>query len=79
MINKSLVVLIKKFKIDKRKLPSFLQKAIYYKEEHPELGYKLLLPYSIDESILELVKNHHDFNENHGEEMNILKHYDNKF
>ena len=79
LINKSLVVLIKKFKIDKGKLPSFLKKAIYYKEEHPEIGYKLLLSYSVDEPILELVKNHHVFNENYGEEMKTLKHYDNKF
>lgn len=49
LINKSLVVLVIKFKIDTKRLPLFLQKAIHYKKNHAELGYRLLLEGSKNE------------------------------
>ena len=79
LINKSLVVLAMKFKVDTKTLPLFLQRAIEYKDQHPEIGYQLLTSYNIAPYELLLIKNHHQFNNDHTQEMEILQYYDNKF
>lgn len=79
LINKSLVVMSIKFKIDYQKLPKFLQKAIDYKENHPQIGYQLLKAYPIADCELSLIKNHHNFFKNQTEEMKILQYYDNRY
>ncbi|MCC5909967.1 MAG: HD domain-containing protein [Clostridiaceae bacterium] len=77
LINKSFVVLIKKFQLKNHMLPSFLKEAIYFKNNHAEIGYTMLLPLNLDPKILFLVKNHHNNNTDNIEDMKILQKYDN--
>ncbi|WP_070000086.1 HD domain-containing protein [Cellulosilyticum sp. I15G10I2] len=79
LINKSLVVLAKKLNIKHQLLPEFLQRAMYYKKEHPVIGYRLLLAYDLDPRELLLIKDHHHFKKEQTIEMQILQCYDNKF
>ncbi len=59
LVNKSLVVLIIKLHIPKKLLPKFLNKALYYKKHHPELGAKGLEEIGTDTSVVFLTRYHH--------------------
>ena len=59
LINKALVVLSIKFRIPKKMLPTFLTKALYYKENHPEIGGTLLRKIGTEKDVILLSRYHH--------------------
>ncbi|NBG87028.1 HD domain-containing protein [Isachenkonia alkalipeptolytica] len=65
LVHKALVVVITKLPIPKRMLPKFLQKALYYKQQHPALGAELLNNVGTEASVVFLTRHHHrDFSTN---------------
>ncbi|SET16105.1 HDIG domain-containing protein [Natronincola peptidivorans] len=76
LINKSFVVIAKNLNLKENMTPAFLNKALYYKNHHGELGYEMLLKLGLEEKILLLVKNHHNTDFHTMEEMKILQYYD---
>ncbi|SDK07905.1 HD domain-containing protein [Natronincola ferrireducens] len=79
LMNKSFVVLAQALKLPHQVLPSFLKKAMYFKNYHAELGYRLLNNLPLSEKVLFLVRNHHKKNDNSIKEMTILQCYDDKY
>jgi putative nucleotidyltransferase with HDIG domain len=78
LLNKVFVVLVAKFEIESKLLPTFIQKAIVFKEVHPERGYNRLAEIKVEEDVLQLVKNHHK-GQSISEEMKVLQYYDNLY
>lgn len=79
LINKSLVVLAEGVRLKSERLPKFLQRAMYYKKQHPDLGCRLLQPYKLDAYEYLLIKNHHLPSAEEPPGIRVLQYYDNKF
>lgn len=59
LIHKSLVVLVLKLPIPEGILPGFIQKSLYYKRQHPNLGAEILENIGTEASVVFLTRHHH--------------------
>ncbi|WP_129597853.1 HD domain-containing protein [Anaerophilus nitritogenes] len=79
LINKSIVVICIKLHFKKDILPKFIQKSLYYKNHHPQIGYNILFNMNIEDDVLYLVKNHHNEYCISSKALETLKYYDDMY